>query len=97
MTANWVPTQMSCGPNSGRILDTARGILIGLRRCTSETAFEELFSAAQRHKVPLFAMAWALVHLADDSGKPTPSFMEAQSAARREWGELFAESAMAPC
>ncbi|MCV7194999.1 ANTAR domain-containing protein [Mycobacterium angelicum] len=97
MTANCVSTQISCGPNSGRILDTARGILIGLRRCPSEAAFDELFNAAQRHKVPVFAMAWALVHLADDSGKATPSFMEAQSAARREWGQLFAESVMASC
>jgi len=61
MTANWVSTQISCGPNSGRIVDTARGILIGLRRCPSEIAFDELFSAAQRHNVPVFAMAWALV------------------------------------
>ena len=97
MTANWVSTQISSGPNSGRIVDTARGILIGLRRCPSETAFDELFSAAQRHNVPVFAMAWALVRLADDSGQDTPSFMDAQSAARREWGELFAESAVAAC
>jgi hypothetical protein len=84
----------NCGPNSGRILDTARGILIGLRRCPSETAFDELHSAAQRHKVPVFALAWALVHLARD-GETTPSFIEAQSAARDEWGSLFATSAPA--
>lgn len=94
MTANWVSTQISCGPNAGRILDTARGILIGVRRCPSETAFEELFSAAQRHKVSVFAMAWALVHLAGNSGKVTASFMDAQSAARHEWGQLFAGSAV---
>ncbi|MHC1405786.1 ANTAR domain-containing protein, partial [Mycobacterium avium subsp. paratuberculosis] len=41
MTSNWVPTQTSCGPHSGRILDTARGILIGLRRCPSEAALDE--------------------------------------------------------
>jgi hypothetical protein len=78
----------NCGPNSGRILDTARGILIGLRRCHSEAALDELYSAAQRHKVPVFALAWALVHLARD-GEKTPSFIEAQSAARHEWGSLF--------
>ncbi|OBJ52677.1 ANTAR domain-containing protein [Mycobacterium sp. 1423905.2] len=97
MTANWVTTQVSCGPNSGRILDTARGILIGLRRCSSESAFEELFNAAQRHNVPVFAMAWALVHLAGGSGRHTPSFMEAQSAARREWGQLFTRTAVPAC
>jgi hypothetical protein len=95
MTTNWVPAQISCGPNSGRILDTARGILIGLRRCPADVAFEELHSAAMRHRVPVFAMAWALVHLARD-GERTPSFIDAQSAARHEWGPLF-ESAVVTC
>jgi hypothetical protein len=97
MTANWVSTQISSGPHSGRIVDTALGILIGLRRSPSEMAFEELFSAAQRHNVPVFAMAWALVRLAGDSGQETPSFQDAQSAARHEWGQLFAESAVGAC
>lgn len=95
MTSEWVPAQISCGPNSGRILDTARGILIGLRRCPSDAALDELHRAATRHKVPVFAMAWALVHLAGD-GEKTPSFVEAQSAARHEWGRLFASGAV-PC
>lgn len=96
MTASWAPTQVSCDPNSGRILDTARGILIGLRRCRSGTAFDELHGAAQRHRVPVYAMAWALVHLAGD-GEETPSFSEAQCAARHEWGELFTGSAVPVC
>ena len=96
MTANWVPAQTSYSPNSGRILDTARGILIGLRRCPSETAFDELHSAAVRHQVPVFAMAWALVHLAGE-GQKNPSFIDAQSAARDEWGALFAGAAAATC
>lgn len=95
MTTNWVPAQTSCGPHSGRILDTARGILIGLRRCPSDAALDELHSAALRHKVPVFAMAWALVHLAG-AGQQTPSFVDAQSAARHEWGPLF-DSAAVPC
>src|SRR6202047_2120604 len=74
MTADWVPSQISLDPQSGRILDTARGILIGLRRCRSEAAFQELLVADQRHKVPVFAMAWALVHLtAAAANPPKPS------------------------
>ena len=96
MMANWVPAQTTYGPNSGRILDTARGILIGLRRCRSDAALDELHTAALRHRVPVFAMAWALVHLAGD-GEKTSSFTEAQSAARHEWGQLFAGSAAAAC
>jgi len=93
MMANWVPAHASYGPNSGRILDTARGILIGLRRCPSHVALDELHGAALRHKLPVFAMAWALVHLAGH-GEKTPSFSDAQSAARHEWGPLFAGSAV---
>lgn len=33
MTANRGPAAISSGSNSGRVLDTARGILIALRRC----------------------------------------------------------------
>ncbi|MEE6138368.1 ANTAR domain-containing protein [Mycobacterium sp. 050128] len=94
--ANWVPAQTSGGPNSSRILDTARGIIIGLRRCRSETAFDELHTAALRHKVPVFAMAWALVHLAGE-GEKTSSFVEAQSAARHEWGQLFSGASALSC
>ncbi|MFZ1175706.1 MAG: antitermination regulator, partial [Mycobacterium sp.] len=53
----------------------------------------ELHTAAMRHKVPVFAMAWALVHLAVD-GEKTPSFIDAQSAARHEWGRLFEPAAV---
>lgn len=95
MTANWFPAHTSYGPDSGRILDTARGILIGLRRCPSDTAFDELHSAALRHRVPAFAMAWALVHLAG-GGEKTTSFMDAQKAARYEWGQLVGSAAV-PC
>ncbi|ORJ58439.1 ANTAR domain-containing protein [Mycobacterium simiae] len=94
--ANWVPAQTSGGPNSSRILDTARGIIIGLRRCRSDTALDELHNAAVRHRVPVFAIAWALVHLAGD-GEKTSSFSEAQSAARREWGQLFTGTAALSC
>lgn len=97
MVADWVPAQVSFDVHSGRILDTARGILIGLRRCPSEAAFHELLSAAQRHKVPVFAMAWALVHLACGGEKVIHTFVDAQSAARFEWGQLFAESAVSAC
>lgn len=81
MTADWV-----------RTLDTAQGILIGIRRCTSEKALHELLSAAQRHQMPVPAMAWALVHLAGGGGKSPRTFVDAQSAARHEWGQLFAAS-----
>jgi ANTAR domain len=85
---------MTAEVHGGRILDTAKGILIGLRRCPSETAFHELLSAAQRHKMPVFAMAWALVHLANGGEKSAHTCGDAESAARDEWGQLFAGSAV---
>lgn len=94
MMADWFPAQNCSHTHGGRILDTAKGILIGLRRCPSETAFHELLSAAQRHRMPVFAMAWALVHLADGGGQSAHTFSEAQSAAQDEWGQLFAGAAV---
>jgi ANTAR domain len=85
---------MTVEAHGGRILDTAKGILIGLRRCPSETAFHELLSAAQRHRMPVFAMAWALVHLANGGDNSAQTSPDAQSAARDEWGQLFAGSAV---
>ncbi|MGH3968222.1 MAG: ANTAR domain-containing protein [Mycobacterium sp.] len=87
----------SSDPLGSRVLDTAQGILIGLRRCSSETALHELLSAAQRHEMPIFAMAWALVHLAGGDGRPSHTFIDAQLAARHEWGQLFAVSAASTC
>jgi hypothetical protein len=83
---------MTAEVHGGRILDTAKGILIGLRRCPSETAFHELLGAAQRHRMPVFAMAWALVHLANGGDNSAHTSADAQSAARDEWGQLFARS-----
>jgi hypothetical protein len=85
---------MTVEAHGGRILDTAKGILIGLRRCPSESAFHELISAAQRHKMPVFAMAWALVHLANGGDRSAQTSDDAESAARDEWGQLFADAAL---
>ena len=82
MAAEWVPSQISPGPQDGRMLDTALGILIGLRRCRSEAAFQELLVAAQRHRVP---------------DKSPETFNAALAAARHEWGRLPAEPMALPC
>lgn len=85
---------MTADVHGGRILDTAKGILIGLRRCRSEAAFHELLGAAQRHRMPVFAMAWALVHLANGGENWPHTSADAEWAARSEWGELFPEPAL---
>jgi hypothetical protein len=97
MTADWVPSQTPFDAHGGRVLDTAQGILIGLRRCGSEAAFQELLVTAQRHRVPVFDMAWALVHLACGGDKLSKTLNAAQSAARHEWGRLLAGPVALTC
>jgi AmiR/NasT family two-component response regulator len=72
-----------------RALDTAVGILVGLRRCSTHTAFQELITASDRHGVPVFSMASALVTVASRGAANTgPAGTAAQLAAEREWGEI---------
>ena len=92
MTTDWAPAHLPLDMEGRRIFDTALGILIGLRRCSSDAAFHELLGAAQRNGFPAFPMAWALVHLAGGGTESAQTFSAAQSAARREWGQFFAPS-----
>ncbi len=97
MTTGWIPSTISPDPQGGRMLDTALGILIGLRRCRSEAAFQELLFAAQRHRVPVSAMAWGLVHLTCGGDRSQETLNAEESAARHEWGRLLAEPVVLPC
>jgi ANTAR domain len=92
VTSDWAPAHNCFDPHGRRILDKAEGILIGLRRCSTAAAFDELIGAAQRHGIPVFTLAWALVNLANGEEKPRRSIPAAQSAARDEWGRLLKHS-----
>ena len=70
-----------------RALDMAEGILIGLRRCAPEAAFDELAEAARRHRIPIFRMASALIDLA--TGDHHGAGAAAHAAAREEWHQLL--------
>jgi hypothetical protein len=67
------------------MLDRAQRVLIALRRCTVDAAFEEIGRASKRHRVPRLRIAAALVILTQDS----PLDVDATVAARHEWGSLF--------
>ena len=70
-----------------RMLDRAEGVLVALRRCTINAAFDEIVGASKRRRVPTLRIARALVALAENSalgGDP-----DAAAAARAEWGSLF--------
>ncbi len=74
---------------ASRALDTAVGILIGWRRCSTHAAFLELVSASERHEVPLFALAAALVTLASRDADRLPAGATARTAAEKEWGLTY--------
>ena len=69
-----------------RALDTAEGVLIGLRRIPATDAFDELVSAARRHGMSVFTLAEALVALASGNECTEPATAR---AAHAEWGALF--------
>lgn len=75
-----------------QVLDTAEGILIALRRFSPDAAFHELLSAAERHRLPLFTVASALVDLASHEEQSAGLALPAQSVAEGEWGELLRET-----
>jgi hypothetical protein len=84
---------MGFGGLSGRrVLDTAEGILVGLRRYHTDAAFSELLDVSRRHAVPVFALASALIELASGRKRPADTALPAWSSAQREWGGLLSES-----
>lgn len=69
-----------------RVLDRAEGVLVGLRRCRVESAFDEIIGASQQRVLPALRMARALVELAEGR---RPSDLDAATAAREQWGDLL--------
>jgi ANTAR domain len=65
----WVPSGPVRTRLGRRVLDTAEGILIGLRRCDTDAALQELVTASRTHGVAVFAIASALVDLAGGADK----------------------------
>jgi hypothetical protein len=72
-------------PAPRRVIDVAVGILVGLRRCSEEKAFEEIAEAVRRTGLPLSETAGALVALATANDERSPSSADAQ----RLWGDLL--------
>lgn len=74
---------------ASRALDTAVGILVGWRRCSTHAAFRELLNASERHEVPMFKLAGALVTLASGGVGGESGVSAAQLAAEKEWGLTY--------
>ena len=76
-------------PRTSRAIDTAVGILVGLRRCSTHAAFTELLSASKRHDVSMFKLASALVALASGSSDGETGVTAARLATEKEWGSNY--------
>jgi hypothetical protein len=71
-----------------RILDTAEGVLVALRRCRLDHAFVEIMQTAKRHGVNAVSLADALVAIAEDR-RGSELDDAAAAVALSTWGHLF--------
>ena len=82
-----IKTELSPGrQETTRAIDTAVGILVGWRGCSTHSAFRELINVSERHRIPIFALAEVLVNLASRDAQPADR--TAHRAAEREWGQI---------
>ena len=71
-----------------RLLDTAEGVIIALRRCSMAKAFIELARTVQQHNLPPLSVADALLAIAEN--EPTDDLDPAAvRVARTTWGSLL--------
>jgi len=68
------------------VIDTAIGILVGLRGCSAEDAFTEVAQVVRQTGIGIGSIAAGLVALA--SGSSSPDHVHAFNA----WGELIRHS-----
>jgi hypothetical protein len=71
-----------------RILDTAEGVLVALRRCSLNEAFIDIVHTAKSHNISPLSLADALVGIAQDE-PPLESDDTAVTTAREAWGHLL--------
>lgn len=73
--------------DGARALDTAKGILLTLRRCSLAEAFDEILGVATTYQVGVLAVCSELVRFAEDRlpRQATP----ASEAVYRAWGPLL--------
>jgi hypothetical protein len=75
--------------SGARILDRAEGVLVGLRRCRVEDAFDEIVSISREQSMPPIRVAQALVEFAEGW---EPADQQAGAVVRAQWGHLLAAS-----
>lgn len=73
---------------SRKTIDTAIGILVGVRGCSTEDAFTELSRVVQQTGIGLGSIATGLVAIATGSSSSSAEHAEAFTI----WGDLIARS-----
>lgn len=73
-------------PASRRVIDVAIGILMGLRGCSEQEAFDDLVAAVHDTGIGPGTLARALAALVGGSDAPVPH----RSAVIDRWGHLLA-------
>ena len=90
MMEAWASGHVLASLQAQRELDLAKGILMGLRRCSPAAALRELLDAAKRHRLGINGIASALVDLAYVRGQSVGATVgPAHTAAYVEWGDLL--------
>ncbi|GAA2790793.1 ANTAR domain-containing protein [Mycolicibacterium pallens] len=74
--------------SADRMLDTAEGVLVALRRYRLNDAFRDLMTTARRHNVNPLTLADALVALAENHGVNALD-TDVVAIARHTWGPLL--------
>jgi hypothetical protein len=69
---------------SRKMIDVAIGVLVGLRGCSPEAAFDDLATAVHDTGIGLGTLASALVRLASGAGEPFPH----RDVVAGRWGTL---------
>ena len=72
-------------PASRRVIDLAIGILMGLRECSEDEAFDDLVDAVHETGIGPAGLAAALTHVVGGKGEDVPH----QSEVIRVWGHLL--------
>ena len=76
------------GYDDGKVQQCAEGVLVGLTRCTVDTASGEIERVSRRHRLDIRRVAQALLRLAQNVEPEVDS--NATAVARYEWGALLA-------
>jgi uncharacterized circularly permuted ATP-grasp superfamily protein len=82
-----IPLKTTDPRASVRTLDSAKGVLVALRRCSLDDAFHEILHVAEDYHVGVLSLCQALIALATKTS--VEPWTPADNAAHQAWKPLF--------